>query len=113
MRLQVGQFLFGLQIDGGLVDELSYLMAAAWSMARYVKRLHMPARRSARRAHPIRVFFCKSTVADFCNSLCLFPLCGVAVSVFSDQLLHALLSGNRLILSMAGVIALFSMLEDF
>jgi len=43
----------------------------------------------------------------------MFPLCGLAVSLFSDQMLHALLSGNRVILSTAGVVALFSMMENF
>jgi hypothetical protein len=50
---------------------------------------------------------------DFCNGLCMFPLCGLAISLFSDQMLHALLSGNRVILGTAGVVALFSMVEDF
>jgi hypothetical protein len=113
MPFQVGEFLFGLQIDGSLVDEFSYLMAVAWSWARYVKRLRMPVRRSARRVHPMRAFFSMTTATDFLGGLCLFPLCGLAVSLFSDPLLHALLSGNRLVLSAAGVIALYSMLEDF
>lgn len=57
--------------------------------------------------------FCKATAADFSSGICIFPLCGLATSVFSDQVLHALLSGNRLILSTAGVTALFAMVEDF
>ena len=88
-------------------------MAVAWSWARYVKRLRMPVRRSAKRVHPMRAFFCMTTAEDFLDGLCLFPLCGLAASVFSDPLLHALLSGNRLVPSAAGVIALYSMLDDF
>jgi hypothetical protein len=113
MSLEVGIFLFGLQIDGGWVDDSSCVMAVAWEWARYVKRLHMPVRRSARRVHPMRVLFCKTTAADFFGGLCLLPLCGLAVSVFSDPLLQALLSGSRLLLSAAGVIALHSMRENF
>jgi hypothetical protein len=105
--------LFGLQIDGSWVDDFSYLIAVAWSWARYIKRVHMPARRSARSVHPMRAFFCRTTAMDFTNGVCIFPLCGLGVSLFSDQLLYALLSGNRLILSTAGVMALFSMAEDF
>jgi hypothetical protein len=113
MSLEGGMLLFGLQIDGSWVDDFSCLMAVAWAWARYVKRLRMPVRRSTRRVHPMRAFFCKTTAADFFGGLCLFPLCGLAVSVFSDPLLQALLSGNRLLLSAAGVIALHSMLENF
>jgi hypothetical protein len=105
--------LFGLQIDGSWLDDFSYLMAVAWSLARFVKRRRAPARRSARRANAVRAFFCKTTAMDFCNGLCMFPLCGLAISLFSDQMLHALLSGNRVILGTAGVVALFSMVEDF
>jgi hypothetical protein len=113
MPLQVDLSLFGLQIDGGWVDDFSYLTAVVWSWARYVKRRFMPVRRSARRPHPVRAFFCMATAGDFFGGLCLFPLCVLAVSLFSDPLLHALLSGNRLILSAAGVIALYSILENF
>jgi hypothetical protein len=61
----------------------------------------------------MRAFFCKTTGTDFFGDLCLIPLCGLAVSVFSDPLLQALLSGSCLLLSAAGVIALHSMLENF
>ena len=105
--------LFGLQIDASWVDDFFYLMAVAWAWGRCVKRLRMPVRRSARRVHPMRAFFCTTTAADFFSGLSLFPLCVLAVSLFSDPLLHALLSGNRLVLSAAGVIALYSMLENF
>ncbi|SIO57675.1 hypothetical protein SAMN05444165_3924 [Paraburkholderia phenazinium] len=105
--------LFGLQIDGGWIDDFSYVTAVAWSWARYVKRRRMPVRRSARRVHPMRALFCSSTAADFFSGLCLFPLCALAVSLFSDPLLHALLSGNRLLLSAAGVVALCSVTENF
>jgi hypothetical protein len=113
MSLKIGMFLFGLQIDGGWVDEFSYVMAVAWSWGRYAKRVLLQRRRSARRVHPMRAFFCKITATDFFGGLGLFPLCVLAVSVFSSSLLQALLSGNRLLLSAAGVIALYTMLENF
>ena len=105
--------LFGLQIDASWVDDFFYLMAVAWAWGRCVKRLRMPVRRSARRVHPMRAFFCKMTAADFFGGLGLFPLCVLAVSVFSSSLVQALLSGNRLLLSAAGIIALYAMLENF
>jgi hypothetical protein len=43
----------------------------------------------------------------------IFPLCILARSAFSDWLLNALLLTNRLILSVAGISALFGALEDF
>jgi hypothetical protein len=106
-------FLFGLQIDGNWIDDLSYVVAVGWAVARYVKRRRQPARRAVRRPHPLKMFFCKATAVDFSSGLCLFPLCGLATSPFSEGMLLALLSGNRLILSVAGVAALFSMVEDF
>ena len=69
-------------------------MAVAWAWARHVKRLRMPLRRSAKRVHPMRAFFCKTTAADFFSGLCLFPLYGLAVSVFSDPLLQELAVGQ-------------------
>jgi hypothetical protein len=105
--------LFGLQIDGNWVDDFSYVIAVGWALARYVKRLRMPLRRSARLVNPLRAFFCRTTATDFSNGICIFPLCGLAMSLFSDQLLYALLSGNRLTLSAAGVTALFAMVEGF
>jgi hypothetical protein len=105
--------LFGLHIDGNWVDDFSYVVAVVWSAGRYVKRRRQVGRRSARRGHPLKALFCKATAADFSIGICVFPLCGLATSLFSDQLLFALLSSNRLILSVAGVSALFSVVEDF
>ena len=65
MALQVGISLFGLQIDGGWVDEFSYLTAVAWSWARYVKRVCLPTRcsfecgRGHRAAFDAREFLAK------------------------------------------------------
>lgn len=58
-------------------------------------------------------FFSKATTADIFNGVCIFPLCILTTSVFSDWLLDALLLANRLMLSVAGVAALFCVLEDF
>jgi hypothetical protein len=115
--------IFGLRIDGNWVDDCSFLLAAAWAVARYFRRRELPppARRGTSRSrHHSRSgratkqrFFCKATAVDVANGVCIFPLCILATSVFSDWLLNALLLANRLILSVAGVAALFGVLEDF
>ncbi|MFC0694776.1 hypothetical protein [Paraburkholderia humisilvae] len=58
-------------------------------------------------------FFSKATTSDVFNGVCIFPLYILATSLFSDWLLEALLLANRLMLSVAGVAALFGVLEDF
>jgi hypothetical protein len=50
---------------------------------------------------------------DVVNGTCIFPMCILATSVFSGWLLGALLLANRLLLSVAGVAALFGVMEDF
>jgi hypothetical protein len=105
--------LFGLQIDGSWIDDFSYVIAFVWAIARYKKRRRQPVRRPRRPPHPLRMFFCRATAMDFASGVCIFPLCGLATSVFSNQVMVALLSGNRLLLSVAGVVALFSLVEDF
>lgn len=103
----------GLHIDGSRVDEFSYVVAVIWAVARYAKRRRKPLPRSAKKVHPLKVFFSRETVGDFSGGVGIFPLCGLAASLFSDPLLAALVSGNRLTLSVAGVSALFSVLRDF
>jgi hypothetical protein len=117
--------IFGLPIDGNWVDDCSFVMAGVWAVARYVRqRGASQSVRSVRRAHvrgrmrwrkPVarRRFFGKATATDVANGVSIFPLCILAASVFSDWLLNALLLANRLILSVAGVAALFGILEDF
>jgi cell division protein FtsW (lipid II flippase) len=105
--------LFGLQIDGSWIDDFSYVVAVVWMIARYMKRRRQPVRRPTRRPHALKMFFCRVTAMDFACGVCVFPLCGLAASVFSDRMMVALISGNRLLLSVAGVVALFSVVEDF
>ncbi len=105
--------LFGLQIDGNWIDDCSFVMAASWAVARYWKGRRLPPGRSARLKRSPNPFFCKATAVDVANGVCIFPLCILAMSLFSDWLLNALLMANRLILSVAGVAALFGVLEDF
>lgn len=104
-------FLFGLQIDGSWIDDISYAVAAVWSVERYVKCRWQRVRGAVRLPDAPNMFFCKVTATDFASGVCIFPLYGLATSVFSDRMLIALISGNRL--SVAGVAALFSMIEDF
>ncbi|HEY3596930.1 MAG TPA: hypothetical protein VGL08_05360 [Paraburkholderia sp.] len=104
--------IFGLHIDGNWVDDGSFLMAVGWAVARYVRRRRSPPRQ-ARSRRSVNPFFGKATATDVANGVCIFPLCILATSLFSDWLLEALLMANRLILSVAGVAALFGVLEDF
>jgi hypothetical protein len=115
--------IFGLRIDGNWVDDCSFLIGAVWAVARYVRRRQLPeaARRGTSRLRhrpqsgraANQRFFSRATTADIFNGVCIFPLCILATSIFSDWLLDALLLANRLMLSVAGVAALFDVLEDF
>ena len=54
----------------------------------------------------------KDTGIDVANGVGLFPLAVLAIASFSSSALMALLSSNRLILSVAGVVALLAILEE-
>lgn len=54
----------------------------------------------------------KKTATDIANGASLFPLFLLGVSIFSSKLLTEVLHANKLILSVAGLCALLSMLED-
>jgi hypothetical protein len=64
-------------------------------------------------ADAMKTFFRKATAADLASGVGIFPLCLLSASLFSDHFLNALVAGNRLMLSVAGVVALFGALEDF
>jgi hypothetical protein len=116
--------ILGLPIDGNWIDECSFVMSAVWTIGRHVRqrRVVRPAsamrmgrsRRRARSMRPAarRAFIGRATAADLASGMSVFPLCILALSVFSDWLLNALLLANRAILSVAGVSALFGVLED-
>ncbi len=54
----------------------------------------------------------KRTAYDFATGTSLFPMLMLAMSVVSSDVLQSLLESNKLTLSVAGFIALFSIWED-
>jgi hypothetical protein len=58
-------------------------------------------------------FFCKTTAVDLASGTSLVPLMILSMALFSRPLLQDLMTGNRLILTIAGVSSLFGALEDF
>lgn len=54
----------------------------------------------------------KATAVDVANGASLFPLLLLGLSFLSSKLLSELMLANKLILSVAGLCALLSMLED-
>ncbi len=54
----------------------------------------------------------KETGLDIANGVGLFPLLVLSFASFSTTALNALLQSNRLILSVAGIVALLAVLED-
>ena len=54
----------------------------------------------------------KATAVDVANGASLFPLLLLGFSFLSSKLLSELMQANKLILSVAGLCALLSMLED-
>lgn len=64
------------------------------------------------RCEPAKPFLTKRTSKDFLDGTALFPLLVLAGSIFSSDLTRALLGANKLILSIAGVVALLAILEE-
>jgi len=65
--------------------------------------------KSLRRRRP---FVSQATGIDLLHGIALFPLFMLALSVFSDDVFDAVKNSDRLILAVAGAVALFSVLED-
>lgn len=86
-------------IDGNWVDLASVITAALFVLAK-----HFALGRSK--------LVTKRAAYDFATGTSLFPMLMLALSVFSSELLQSLLESNKLTLSVAGFIALFSILED-
>lgn len=61
--------------------------------------------------HPHK-FISGETGRDIVHGVALFPLLMLAISVFSKEALTILLNSDRIILSAAGFVALFSILES-
>lgn len=85
-------------IDGGWFDIVTFVVAVAVSVA----KCHRPKHK----------FVSGQTGRDILHGIAIFPLFMLMVSVFSNEALQNLLSSSRIILSVAGAVALFSILED-
>lgn len=85
-------------IDGNWVDVGSLLLALAYAFWKACKCK--------------RKKISKATAVDIANGASLFPLLLLGCSIFSSRLLIELMQANKLILSVAGLCALLSMLED-
>lgn len=57
-------------------------------------------------------WICRETGIDVANGVGLFPLLMLAMASFSTPALHSLLTSNKIILSVAGVVALLAILEE-
>ncbi len=85
-------------IDGNWVDICSLLISAAYVFV-------------AHRRGKLSKLVSKDAGILFANGVSLFPLVLLALTSFSSASLQALLTSNKLILSVAGVVALLAILE--
>lgn len=85
-------------IDGGWFDIVTVVVA-----------LMLSALKCFRHKHP---FVSRETGRNILHGIAIFPLFMLAISVFSNEALQSLLASNKIILSVAGLVALFSILED-
>ena len=86
-------------IDGGWFDMASFAVALLYALYRKL-RLNR------------HVWICRETGIDVANGVGLFPLLMLATASFSTPALHSLLISNKVILSVAGVVALMAILEE-
>lgn len=84
--------------DGGWFDIVTFSVAILVSAAKCHQHKHK--------------FISGETGRDILHGIAIFPLFVLTVSVFSNEALQSLLSSSRIILSVAGAVALFSILED-
>jgi hypothetical protein len=89
-------------VDGNWVDICSILTALAYVGWQWKKRP-----RGTRGP-----FICRDIGIEFVNAASIFPLVLLTLSFVSSKFTEALLSGNKIILSIAGGFALFALLED-
>jgi F0F1-type ATP synthase assembly protein I len=89
--------LFSL-IDGGWFDIATVLVALLLSILKCIRHGYS--------------FISGETGRNILHGIAIFPLFMLAISVFSNEALQSLLSSNKIILSVAGFVALFSILED-
>jgi len=84
-------------IDGGWFNILTFVIALALACYKCIRCKHG--------------FFTAATGLNLLHGIAVFPLMVLAVSVFSKEILSSIID-DRLILSVAGAVALFSILED-
>lgn len=87
-------------IDANWVDAGTFLFAFAFAVFKHCKY------------EPKKRFLTKQTSKDFLDGTAVFPLAILALSIFSSDLTKALLEANKLILAIAGVVALLAILEE-
>ncbi|MCT9812415.1 hypothetical protein N0K08_17365 [Acidovorax sp. Be4] len=89
-------------VDGNWVDICSILTALAYVGWQWQKRPKVGR----------GPFICRDIGIEFVNAASIFPLVLLTLSFVSSKFTEALLSGNKIILSIAGGFALFALLED-
>lgn len=87
-------------LDGNWFDICSLLGGLAYATYRCCR---------TKTRHP---FISKQTGLDVANGVGLFPLLMLALASVSTSALSSLLASNKLILSVAGVLALLAILDD-
>ena len=85
-------------IDGGWFDITTFAVALALATFKCF-----------RHKHP---FISQATGINILHGIAIFPLSMLAISVVSNEIFDAVKNSNRLILTVAGAVALFSILED-
>lgn len=86
-------------IDGAWFDMVSFIVALLYALYR---KLRFNNHR----------WVCKETGIDLANGVGLFPLFMLAMAIFSSSALHEVLISNKLILSVAGAVALLAILDE-
>ena len=91
---------FPMAFDGNWVDILSIIASIGKNI--YTRRkLDEPAK-----------FFSLNNAKDVCNGLAVFPLFMLMAGVISTTLLQELIHANRMILGLAGFMALCAIVEE-
>jgi len=85
-------------IDGGWFDIATVAVALLLSILKSMRRGYR--------------FISGETGRNILHGIAIFPLFMLAISFLSTEALQSLLTSNKIILSVAGFVALFSILED-
>ena len=87
-------------VDGNWLDVISLIVAVIYAAHR-------------KRKDPSRVkIISRDTGVDIANGVGIFPLMVLSVASVSSVALKRLVEGNKLILSVAGIVALLAILDD-